>query len=452
MVQTVELRQMLEARERRAARQEELLSQYRRPLVWFTMNIAGPVKTDALIRRGFEAGCTLLEGQLARAKAPCLHREQFHEITGSEACFVADLDPMDLKRLTVELEETCEFGRLFDMDVLDPAGLKLDRESLGLGERRCLICGGPVRVCARSRAHTVEELRRKTEELLRESLDRRDAQKAAELACRALLYEVGTTPKPGLVDRCNSGSHSDMDLFTFLNSTAALWPYFEQCARIGQRTAGLPPEDTFSALRDPAKLAENAMFCATGGANTHKGAIFTVGALCGALGRLPREVWREPERVLSETAAMAAGLVERELAGLMEEDARTAGQRLYLRHGITGVRGQLEAGLPAVRDVGLPTLERGLAQGKCLNDAGCAALLAMLAHAVDTNLIARGGLEAQREAAAYTAELLEREPFPCRETLEELDQWFIRRNLSPGGSADLLAVCYLLHFLRTEAP
>ena len=448
MEKTVELRQVLEARERRAARQRELLAQYRRPLVWFTMNIAGPVKTSPLIRRGFEEGRALLEGQLARVKAPCLYQEHFHADTGSEAVFVADLDPLALKRLTVELEENCEFGRLFDMDVLAPSGEKLDRESLGLGERRCLICGGPARACARSRAHTVEELRQKTEALLREALDRQDAQRAAELACRALLYEVGTTPKPGLVDRVNSGSHRDMDFFTFMDSTAALWPYFEECARIGRRTAALAPEETFAALRGPAKLAENAMLRATKGVNTHKGAIFTVGTLCGALGRLPREAWREPETVLSEAGAMAKGLVARELAGLTEDAARTTGEKLYLHHGITGARGQLEDGLPAVRDLGLPTLEKGLAQGKSLNDAGCAALLAMLAGAVDTNLIARGGLEAQREAAARAAELLE--PFPSREALEELDEWFIRRNLSPGGSADLLAVCYLLHFLRTE--
>lgn len=451
MEQTVELWQMLEARDRRAARQKELLARYRRPLVWFTMNIAGPVKTSPLIRRGFRSGCALLEGQLARAKAPCLHREEYHGATGDEACYVADLDPAALKRLTVELEEHCAFGRLFDMDVLAPGGEKLDRASLGLGERRCLVCGGPARVCARSRAHTVEELQKKTEALLREALDRQDAQTVAALACRALLYEVGTTPKPGLVDRLNSGSHRDMDFFTFMDSAAALWPYFEECARVGQRTAADPPEDTFAALRGPARLAENAMLRATGGANTHKGAIFTVGTLCGALGRLPREAWREPETVLSQAAAMTEGLVERELAGLTEDGARTTGQKLYLRHGITGVRGQIEAGLPAVKNVGLPTLERGLAQGKSLNVAGCAALLAMLAAAVDTNLIARGGLDGQREAAEQAARLLEREPFPSREVLEELDRQFIEKNLSPGGSADLLAVCYLLHFLRTEA-
>lgn len=451
MEQAVELWQMLEARDRRAARQRELLAQYRCPLVWFTMNIAGPIKTSPLIRRGFEVGCTLLEQQLMRVKVPCLHREQYHDLTGSEACYVVDLDPLALKRLTVELEEYSGLGRLFDMDVLAPSGEKVDREALRLGERLCLICGGSARACARSRAHTVEELRQKTTQLLQETLNERDTKKAAELACRALLYEVGTTPKPGLVDRRNSGSHQDMDMFTFMSSTAALWPYFEQCVRIGRLTAGSPPKDTFSALIGPGKLAENAMMGATRGVNTHKGVIFTVGTLCGALGRLPREAWMEPERVLREAAAMAKGLVERELTGLTEGSARTTGQKLYLHHGITGARGQLEAGLPVVQNVGLPVLERGIAQGRSLNDAGCAALLAMLAAETDTNMIARGGLSAQRETAAQISMLLEQEPYPCSRVLEAMDDRFIQKNLSPGGSADLLAVCYLLHFLRTEA-
>lgn len=159
----------------------------------------------------------------------------------------------------------------------------------------------------------------------------------------------------------------------------------------------------------------------------------------------------EPERVLREAAAMAKGLVERELTGLTEDSARTTGQKLYLHHGITGARGQLEAGLPVVQNVGLPVLERGIAQGRSLNDAGCAALLAMLAAETDTNMIARGGLSAQRETAAKISMLLEQEPYPCSRVLEAMDDRFIQENLSPGGSADLLAVCYLLHFLRAEA-
>ena len=64
-------------------------------------------------------------------------------------------------------------------------------------------------MCSSRRIHTVAELQEKTTEILTEARDAQDIADAARLAVRALLYEVTTTPKPGLVDRRNSGSHRD---------------------------------------------------------------------------------------------------------------------------------------------------------------------------------------------------------------------------------------------------
>lgn len=447
MDKTVELIQMLEARDRRVARQRELLEQYGLPLVSFTMNIAGPVKNSPSIRRGFRLGRVLLLGQLERIKAPVLFSEEVDYDTGCEGFYVVDLDPAALKAITCDIEEHADLGRLFDLDVLPPDGAKLERTS----PRRCLICGRPARACARSRTHTVSELQAKTHELLETAINRHDAETAASLAVRALLYEVCTTPKPGLVDRSNNGSHRDMDIFTFMSSSAALWPYFARCVRVGRSTAARPAPGTFAALRFPGKLAEADMLLATGGVNTHKGAIFTLGLACGALGRLERESWGDPGLILSQIAAMTAGSVEKELAGLTEETARTAGQRFYLRYGVTGVRGQAEAGFPTALEFGLPTLEKGLAQGKTLDEAGCAAMLNLLAHTDDTNMISRGGIDLQREKAAQLTELLAGTPYPGKAALDALDRDYMEKNLSPGGSADLLALCYLLHFLKEAA-
>jgi len=440
----VELPQMLESRERRAWRQRELLERYRLPLVSFTMNIAGPVKNSPSIRRGFLLGRELLLGQLARVKAPVVFSQEVDEDTGCEGLYVVDLAPRALKAITCGIEDNTPLGRLFDLDVLSPTGEKLDRES----PRRCLICGGPAKDCARSRAHTVRELQQKTHDLLESALEDWDAGAAASLAVRALLYEVCTTPKPGLVDRDNNGSHRDMDIFTFMDSSASLWPYFDQCVRVGRRTAARPGEETFAALRWPGKLAEGRMLGDTGGVNTHKGAIFSLGLVCAALGRLDRERWAEPETVLSQVASMTKETLERELADSAGDDAATAGRRAYRQYGVTGVRGQALAGFPSVLEHGLPVLEEGLDSGKSLDQAGSAALLALLANTVDTNMISRGGIDAQREASDRLRELLSREPYPGRETVSALDREYIRKNLSPGGSADLLAICYLLHFLR----
>ena len=446
MPEAVELIQMLEARERRVSRQRELLERYRLPLVSFTMNIAGPVKNSPLIRRGFLTGDALLRGQLARMKAKCVHTERIDEATGCEAFYVVDTDARTLKRLTEEVEDGTDLGRLFDMDVLLEDGTKLDRAV----PRRCLLCGEDAKVCSSRRIHTVAELQRKTRDILRAALNRRDAETAASLACRALLYEVCVTPKPGLVDRTNNGSHADMDIYAFMSSSAALWPYFAECVRIGRETAENSAPETFAALRLPGKLAEISMLSATNGVNTHKGAIFSVGLICAALGRLEREKWTAPEQVLSETAAMTKGMTARDFDGLTEQTARTTGQKLYLRYGITGVRGQAEAGFPAVLEYGLPVLERGLSMGKSPDEAGAAAMLALLSHATDTNVIARSDVATQKAAAARIAGILAETPYPDAETLKRLDREFMEQNLSPGGSADLLALCWLLHFLREE--
>ena len=445
MTGTVDLAQVLEARERRAMRQRALLAQYQTPLVSFSMNIAGPVKNSPLIRRGFQLGKRMLMEQLSLSGINVLHAEKKDAVTGCEALFAVHAKPEAVKKIACAIEDQAPLGRLYDMDVIGPDGLKLERPE----PRRCLICGKPARECARSRAHSVEELQAATRTLLETALNAEDARTAARLAVQALLYEVCVTPKPGLVDRNNNGSHRDMDIYSFLSSAAALFPYFETCVRIGRQTANQPAPETLAALRWHGIQAECDMRRATGGVNTHKGAIYSMGLLCGALGRLNREQWAEPGNVLSEIAAMTQGSVERELNGA--ESAPTAGQKLYTKYGITGVRGEAEQGFPAVLSHGLPVLEACLAQGKTKDEAGAAALLHLLAHTTDTNMISRGGRTRQQEAQKQIRTLLKESPFPSKETIQELDKAFIQDNLSPGGSADLLSLCWMLHFLKEEA-
>jgi len=442
----ITLEEVLEAREARARRQQELLREYGCPLISFTMNIAGPEKTGPLIRRGFRLGLRLLDGQLARVGAAVLHRETQDRVTGCEAMYAVAYPAAALKELCCGVEDNSPLGRLFDLDVLRSDGAKLERTK----PRRCLLCGRPAADCSRSRRHTVEQLRTRTRELLEDALARRDARTVASLACRALLYEACTAPKPGLVDRFNNGSHRDMDLFTFMSSAAALEPYFADCVRVGQRTAERPAPETLAALRWPGKLAEGEMLAATGGVNTHKGAIFSLGLVCGALGRLDPAHWADPEQVLGQVSAMAAGIVDRELGSLEPDAAATAGERFYLAGGVRGVRGQAEDGFPAVLRFGLPILEQGVAQGKSLEEAGAAAMLWLLANSTDTNLIARGGEAAQRGCVQALRNMLPAAPYPERSVLEALDREYTEKNLSPGGSADQLALTYLLYFLRQE--
>ena len=439
MEKMVDVAAVLAARDCRAQRQRELREQYGVPLISFTMNIAGPIKRTALIERGFDLGLARLEGQLCACRARVLHRETVREDTGCEAFYAVDLSAPRLKALCVALEECDELGRLFDLDVLDADGIKLARSE----ERCCLICGSVGKGCARSRAHSVEELQHRTEEILCRAIEEHEQTRIGELACRALLYEACTTPKPGLVDRCNSGSHTDMDLFTFMAGAAALQPYFARCAAIGRETAKKPPQDTFSSLRSAGRLAEGEMLRATGGVNTHKGAVFIMGVVCAALGRLGRDAWSDAGKILGECAAMTA-----EVTVELERAADTAGERFYRDYGLRGIRGEVEDGFPTVEKAGFPALERALVDGKSLEQAGCEALLALMAVCEDTALVHRVGYAGWQEVKLRAEQLLQEGV--TRQSLERFDRDMMARNASPGGSADLLALCWLLHFLKEE--
>ena len=487
-VREVTLPDMLEARERRVWRQQELRGRYPGlTMVCFTMNIAGPVKNSPLVRRGFLHGCGQIRQQLMRIRKRAEYEVLFDEFTGNEGYFMIALPPLEVKRMTVEVEDGDPIGRLFDMDVLDPDGRKLDRTELNAGgspdsgshsvptankirPRTCLLCGRPAKECARSRVHTVGQLQEKTTQLLTGFVRERDLKTIARDACRALLYEVCTTPKPGLVDRVNTGSHRDMDIFTFMDSAASLQPYFRRCGEIGMDTRDASPEETFRQIRQAGVAAERDMLEVTHGVNTHKGAIFSIGIACAALGRLEHSLWKDPASVLAECGRIAAGLASRDFAKLSAKTGAaetadntasetsvpagtplTSGEKLYLRYGIRGVRGQAEDGFPAVLYEGLPVLEKELAAGTDINRAGSVAMLAILCADTDTNLIARGGRQLQLEVTEQVRRLLEKTPSPEEKVIIDLDQQFIEKNLSPGGSADLLGLCYLLHFLKTEA-
>ena len=439
------LLEILDAREERVKKQKALLAQFDRPLLCFTMNIPGPEKLNRDVSIGFHLGCWFLDDALKGYSI--LHKERHIANTGCEAYYVVDIEPRQLKEIALELEAIDPIGRLYDMDVLAAGGQKISREEMGCSSRKCLICEQDAMICSSTRAHGLDALQKKAGFYLYVAAREYLTEYIATRAYFALCQEVSATPKPGLVDGNNRGAHKDMDLRHFFISANTLRPYFAKCAEMGFLTRDNDPTETFSKLRPLGKEAESDMLRATHGVNTHKGAIFSMGILCAAAGRLSPECWNA-ERLLAECAAMTVGLVEQDFAGMTVETAKTAGERLYAQYGITGVRGQAVQGFPAVKDVGLPVLKAGLSKGLSINDAACAVLLHILAATDDTNLIHRSDRETQRAVRAQVTALLEKEPFPAKAVLEALDQEFIQKNLSPGGSADLLAMTLCLHFLE----
>ncbi len=464
----ITLTEILTAREERVAIQNQLLEAFRVPVISFTMNIAGPVKVTACSHRAFLWGMEQLRLGFVQNRMPVQKEHSRSLPTGDEGYFAIDAPAEAVKALCVEIEECNPMGRLFDIDVIGTDGRKLERGA----ERSCIVCGKPGRDCASRRLHSVKELQARTAALLRAGLWAADQSKLGTLATKALLEEVAVTPKPGLVDRRNSGAHRDMDFFTFQASAAALSSYWRDCAGMGRsdpdrivdsQNPPVPPAETFSKLRPFGKRAEREMLAATGGVNTHKGAIFTLGVLCGAAGRLWTDENGFPtaEGILDEAAAMTRQTLERELPAA---HWNTAGEQLYRQYGTRGIRGEVADGLPAVREIALPVFRDLLGRGLDRNHAAAVTLLHLIANVEDTNLLHRGGPEgaawARQAAAALLADSGEQTDgtadkhrlslhpeIPALEQIAALDRQFIERNLSPGGCADLLAVTLFLDSL-----
>ena len=259
------------------------------------------------------------------------------------------------------------------------------------------------------------------------------------LAARALRQELDLTPKPGLVDRANSGAHRDMDYALFLASIDAIMPWFARFEQAGFDHAHKPAAAQLRLIRPMGIACEQAMFAATHGVNTHKGGIFSLGLLSFAAGRLRGLGWQlSADALCNEVSAICRGLVARELAGRAQ--AITAGEKQFRDYGLTGARGEAEQGFITVRRAVLPFWQQEQGERRLHN-----ALLRLMAVNRDSNLVSRGGLAGLRYVQDYAQQLLA--TGWERDDLRQMDQALIARHLSPGGSADLLAVAYVLAML-----
>ena len=472
------------ARDRRVLEKWELLSAGDGScLVEFSLNIAGAVKVFPFARTAFREELRELQEKLGRFSIKST--KICEEPTGDHAFFLLDSPEIPVKQFLVSIEESHPLGRLFNLDVCGLGGVPVKRQDLHLLPRTCLVCGGNANICQAKKRHSMELIQWQTARLFNDHFRDRSADLAASAAVRGLLYEVSTTPKPGLVDRNNSGSHSDMDFFTFLDSSASLIPWFREFFCLGWDHADEADEQIFERLRYAGQRAETAMFSATHGINTHKGLVFASAILCGALGKvhagkslpLPAgEVLSECRKLgscsLGDLAklsrhqnklshASSIDVNSQDSRGSMpmdtknhptqaEPSALSNGERIFSSYGIQGARGEAAAGFPSAVLIGLPALKKWLAAGFSLNDAAAMALLTLISEVDDTNMVHRGGPELakkSKEQAKHLLSAVTNNSF--KEILSSLDEQYIAMHLSPGGCADLLAVSLMFHFLET---
>ncbi len=304
----------------------------------------------------------------------------------------------------------------------------------------------------------------------------------------ALLGEVYATPKPGLVDRRDTGAHSDMTYETFLASTEAITPYLVKMFEYGLDYVDTPgvqddhtsEERAFLGIRSIGVEAERAMNAATGHVNTHKGMIFTMGIILAAAGliisrKIDEQLFNIDE-ILNMGRTMTARILEQDFVEMNNREPVSHGERLYHKYGERGIRGQAIDGFPIIRTMGIPAMrrylsikddtalraeieERGTLRTDLLDTEGSmrnehfenavniSTLISIMSRLDDTNVLTRSSYEDMKWLQSESARIERLGACFSLEGLaliEGLNKKCIEKNISPGGAADILAVTILL--------
>lgn len=254
----------------------------------------------------------------------------------------------------------------------------------------------------------------------------------------ALYDELALSPKPGLVTFTSNGSHSDMDARTFMRSLTSLRPFFVGIARLGATGAAFPE------LERAGIEAEARMLEATGGVNTHRGAIFLLGLLCASAGA----VIGGRQRLTPE--ALRATLIERWGDALRRRASRPStlpGGIAARQLGLRSASEEAAHGFPAVFETAIPAMRSAIRRGLSRERAQLDTLFHLMATLDDSNLAHRGGLDglrfAQRAARTFIAQG-GAATADAHDRATAIAADFEARRLSPGGSADMLAaVCWM---------
>ena len=271
----------------------------------------------------------------------------------------------------------------------------------------------------------------------------------AKLATKALLYEVSISPKAGLVSRLSNGSHRDMDFYTFIDSALSLSKYFSECFIYGQKNNFYSP-NFFKNLRDLGKKAEKEMYEATNGINTHKGTIFSMGILISVLASYFKETDEIDLKILSQKIkTMCSSLID-ELENI--NNFSTYGEKAFKNYYLTGARGLALSGYDIVLLDGINKLKEFT---KSLDfETSCILLLFYYISLLDdTNIVNRTNFETLKEIQILCKNLYEENvkslsKEKIRNEMSKLNDIFIEKNISAGGSADLLILTIFIYFIK----
>ena len=267
------------------------------------------------------------------------------------------------------------------------------------------------------------------------------------LASMALQAELDTTPKPGLVDRNDNGAHRDMDHALMQRSIQALHPYFVRLAQLGFN--GKQP--CHDEIVNIGIEAEREMFKATGGVNTHKGALFSIGLAAVALAGEAFSRITQAERcgtmayndVNSKQIQYLSNSIA-SLARLFPDTNGTHGSKAKANNILKGALDNAREGYTQLFKAWLPFYIDRIAEGD--NYALHKTLLRIMCDLDDTNIVYRTSMETMQEVKTEARQMLDtsRNIVNFEAALQAMNTDYIHRNISPGGSADMLSLVVFL--------
>ena len=423
----------------------------------FSLNIPGYPKTTNDITAFFDSVLEQLKIFLYANRIEII--TEYYQTDEAGNIFIASIKSSclskNIKQLCETFEERHELGRLIDIDVTDSDG-----KYISSGKNKlCYYCGSFSALdCMHSKRHEYADLRnfifKKIQSFLLVQQKENICRTLASLASRAILYEISLTPKPGLVDFNDAGKHKDMDYYTFLDSSSVIGPSFYKIAEIGflfnkSFSSALP------IIREIGLVMEKEMFEVTKGVNTQKGIIFLMGVAVFASAKLISEKGLFDKAEFSEIVKNIGG----NLLSEFDENAsdKTHGKICVEKYGkqigggaryevAEGFKTTIKHGFNMLTDSDLENINAQEKQKVLFKT-----LLLLIGNNNDTNIIFRSNNDIQEKL-----KLLAMKTFNSKSEDEQKNNYKIlvnfclEKNISPGGSADLLAVAVFLYLVKNK--
>ncbi len=366
-----------------------------------------------------------------------IKEDQVESLDGNYKYYVIAEEGNIVKERTVLLEEENKLGRLVDIDVYNQTAIS--RTDISCEMRKCLICDNYSHICARNQTHTEAAIFNKINKIIENYLEEYILVKVM----KCIYAELELYPKFGLVSKHNSGSHKDMDFETFIRSTFAIKPYLREFI-----SYGLKDLNDVEKLREIGKQAEKAMFLETNNVNTQKGLIFILGIFLPVISKaiLFNHNVDYVKKEIKEVSKLIIGSYYQEIE---KKENKTHGDLIYLNYSLKGIRGEALNGLELIFDI--PSYE-----DKEQENIPYEYLIHLMSELDDTTIIHRSNLGTLHKVKKEMTDLVNNGGYTNNiKLIRKISDEYIEKNISPGGSSDMLVVKILYeefkYLLNNEA-